>query len=508
MEMRKMKWITLWMLIACTGSAQGTFVKVYDFPVVPVIGYNVQVYNERIYTIASLFCDLGGYFAECSFLAELTSTGDTLWMALIPDIDVASGTLVIVNDTITITGNNDPLNTAFLMTHFTLEGEKLGETIQIEHSTEKFTRMFQLTTQYFNKKFAICGRGIQNDTMRALIYIVTATGEIDTLIQLEKADQSRLWHSYIDSEGRLTTYHWVEYDTPPGPGPLPINYRKIYKFNTNYDTVWTYRSENTPYNDVIPYGCELQDGRTILSYTNPQQERNIHSIRAINPDGTKDWQHNYMVTGSRNRNIYRLKTLTNGDIMGSGSYTEKAGDPRISDSPWLFRMSPEGELLWERVYYDFDSTLASNGSSRIGTLYDFIELEDGSLLGVGDLWYDLKSSMLVIRVDSNGCLDPDDCQEIVYIDLLTNAEEPLSENNTLLLFPNPTDYILHITFETAGYEADILVMDMVGRLVYREKLINGKCSIISSQLTEGIYMVQVVQNGTLLRTGRFIKTGR
>lgn len=114
----------LWLEAVGIIFAQETFVKVYDFPIVPVIGYNVKEYDGRIYTIASLFSDLGGYFVECGFLAELNATGDTLWTTLIPDIDVASGSLVIVNDTITITGNNDPFNTAFRMVHFTLEGEK------------------------------------------------------------------------------------------------------------------------------------------------------------------------------------------------------------------------------------------------------------------------------------------------------------------------------------------------------------------------------------------------
>jgi hypothetical protein len=82
--MRKIIWLAMWMMIALTGFTQGTYVKVYNFPVVPVIGYNVQEYDERIYTIVSLFCDLGGYFTECSFLAELSEEGDTLWTTLIP----------------------------------------------------------------------------------------------------------------------------------------------------------------------------------------------------------------------------------------------------------------------------------------------------------------------------------------------------------------------------------------------------------------------------------------
>ena len=481
--------------MACSVGAQESYIKVYDFPVL-VKAKNVQIYNGRIYTIATTVCD----FVECSFLAELTVNGDTLWTTLIPDIDVAPGNLVIVNDTITITGNNDPLNTAWRMSHFTLDGEKIGATIQIEHPIRKFTYMFQLTSQYFNDRYVICGSGWEEDTIWSLIYIVDKQGEIDTLIILDGYDRiSACWHSYIDSEGRLTTYHWVENDD------LPFNYRKIYKFDSTYDTIWTYHSENTEYNNVIPFGCELLDGRTILSYTNPEQIEDIHSIRAINTNGTKDWEHNYMVTGSRKRNIYRLKTMRNGDIIGSGSYTELADDPRIRDSPWLFRMSPEGALLWERVYYDFDSTLASHGSSRIGALYDFIELEDGDIIGVGDLWYNLKSEMLIMRVDSNGCLDPDNCNEVNIVDIQTTTKELPFAKRDFEVYPNPvtTNFNIHQLFNYG--EIDYEIFDYSGNRITNGRIFPESTEINVDNFPSGIYLLFIYKNGRLLGSQKFVK---
>src|SRR5690606_22711585 len=114
----------------------------------------------------------------------------------------------------------------------------------------KFWNMFQLTTQYFNNKYVICGSGWEVDTIWSLMFVVDRLGNIDTLISIERSDRlSACWDSYIDSEGRLTTYHHVEYYRPPGPGPPRINYRRIFKFDTSYDTVWTYRSENSESND-------------------------------------------------------------------------------------------------------------------------------------------------------------------------------------------------------------------------------------------------------------------
>src|SRR5690606_11562762 len=231
----------------------------------------------------------------------------------------------------------------------------------------------------------------------------------------------------------------------------------------------------------------------------------IHSVRAISQDGSKDWQHNYSVSGYRSRYIYRLRTLSNGDIMGSGTYRETGGLPRISDSPWLFRMSPEGVLLWERVYYDFDSTLASNGSSRIGSLFDIIELEDGSILGVGHLRYDLKSNMLVMRVDSNGCLDPAECNEIVYITehLTTGTESPGLPNAQLIIRPNPTSDYVTIEWQDKAEGQRINILDSTGRLRQTGRFTDGLSRIDVSGLSPGMYFITI--DGRSPMTGKFVK---
>jgi hypothetical protein len=189
------------------------------------------------------------------------------------------------------------------------------------------------------------------------------------------------------------------------------------------------------------------------------------------------------------------------------SYSERVDDPRIDDSPWLFKMSPEGVLLWEKVYYDFDSTLASNGSSRIGALYDFIELGDGSILAVGNLKYNLKSSMLVMRVDSNGCLDPNDCQEIIVMDILTNTHSSSFENKSLLLYPIPTTDVLHIKFESGSYNLDVRIMDMFGRITGHGRLVNGEGTISTGQIPDGMYMIQIFQHDKMVSTSKFLKIG-
>ncbi len=470
--------------------AQDLFLKTYDFGTVED-SYQIIQYKGRIYINTATYCD-----AECSYLTEIDSTGAILWRMEIPDIDIASSTMVIVNDTITITGNNDPFNTAFRMAHFTLDGEKIGQTHKIEHPTKKYTRMFQLTTQYFNGKYVICGPGVQGDTSWSLIYVVNSSGLLDTLIALDPTNyQSDIWDSFIDKEGRLTTYHQIEF------GQSEVNYRKIYKFDNNFDTVWTYTSELNDDNSVLPRGCELHDGRTILSFMNPLPgSRLIHSVRAINSDSTVDWQHNYGVTGSRTRYILRLKTLANGDIMGSGNYSELTQTPKINDSPWLFRMSPDGELLWERTYFDIDT---NDMESRRGALFDFVELENGDIIAVGYFRYE-DDDMLIMRVDSNGCLDSDDCHEV---NILTKSNELQTVLENIILYPNPAVSVLNITCETNQYQLTFDIVDMLGQVVAGGFLINGQTNQNIKELNNGLYIVNLYDQGRLITSEKFVKIG-
>jgi hypothetical protein len=431
--------------------------------------------------------------AECSFLSEIDTFGNILWRTEVDDIDIAQGTMVIVNDTITVTGNNDPFNTAFRMAHFTLDGEKIGETIEIWDSTRNFVRMFNLTTQFWNDHYVICGQGWEVDTAWSLIFSVDKNGAIDTVLTLEPTNSdSDLWESYIDSEGHLTTYHNVDWNFSQ------INYQRIYKFNSQYDTTWSYVSENSDNNDAVPRGCELPNGRTIISRGEYAPWR-IHSIRAVNNDSTIAWQHDYPFSGSRERQIFRLKTARNGDILGSGLYSEQAQVPRISQSPWLFRMSPEGDLLWERTYYEYDSSIES---SRNGVLFDFVEFENGDIIAVGYLRY-ADNDMLVMRVDSNGCLNPDSCPTV---NIITSTHDlPLHSNHEALLYPNPVEDILRIEYESSAYHLDIEVLDMTGHMVTSGILTHGQGEVNSSKIPAGVYWIHLKQDGKVMATGKFVK---
>ncbi len=476
-------------IISTRTNAQRLFVKTYNFGTVEN-SYQIVMYNGRLFINTATFCG-----AECSYLTEIDSLGNILWKTDVPDIDIASGTMVIVHDTITTTGNNDPSNTLFRMAHFTLDGEKRGPTFEIEHPIEKYTNMFQLTLTYFSGKFVLSGSGRQGGIRKSLIFVANQIGIVDTLVALEPTDgYSVIWDSSIDQQGRLTTYHQVEF------AHSEVNYRKIFKFDSSFDTVWTYTSEFNDHNYIIPYGCELADGRQILTFVNPQGSPVLYSVRAINADGTVDWQHDYPTTGTQSRYILRLKCLSNGDILGSGQFGDLNQSTDIYGAPWLFRMSPEGELLWERAYIEIDSNTMQ---ARVGSFFDFVELENGDLLAVGNLKYD-DDDMLIMRVDSNGCLYPDDCN---LINVITAAEIPPITQNKFNVYPNPASTILHIQIPDFFGKFNYSIYNSTGQCKISGSITSNTSDVHVDDLPTGLYFLTVHKIGKLIGTKRFVKVG-
>jgi hypothetical protein len=467
--------------------AQGYFIKKVSFDDRSNSGVQILEYQERIFVLAGHFCDN----LECSSIAELSAAGDTLWVTRLADIDVARISMIIYGDTITVAGNNAPLNTKFRFAHFDLDGQKLGQTVEIEHTEEKFTRMFQQNVvRFWNKKLVI-GRGIQNDTMQGLIYVMNNEDGIDTLIRLEpQEDRSVIWEVKVDMDGYLYTYHEID------EGGFDEIRKKINKFDKDLKLVWTYQSEDSRDWDGGSFGEVLEDGRVLLVTYSPITNSPHSSIRAINQDGTIDWQYNIpyipFVDDGIQEVISRVKQLPSGDILCMGRYTNLLLDEPIHDSPFMYKLSKEGEIMWKRVFYEFDPIIES---SRVGFVRDVVELDNGDLYGIGRMQYDGQRETFIFKVDENGCLDADDCE---LVQVITDTEE-VKIRQEIKVYPNPVSDVLTIDIEELPEKVEIFTTN--GLLVKTENRVK---EIDVSDLSTGAYYMKVYA-GNIVSVVAFVK---
>lgn len=233
-------------------------------------------------------------------------------------------------------------------------------------------------------------------------------------------------------------------------------YRSIHKYNEEMVEVWNWTREILPSRTGF-HGFTLailDDGRMV--HTNGRQtwkNRESVSIRAIDEDGGESWYYDFPIwttsTPVDSFFIYELLHLIrteNNEIVGCGWYED-----RPNYKGYLFRMSSEGEMLWERYYYtDSIDYYGSEGKERIsgGIFHDVEELENGDLAVVGEKhtrtqredgsWY-TEEDLWFLRLDAHGCKG-DYCRENRNTTIIASTnEEDVKEG--ISINPNPVEHL-------------------------------------------------------------------
>ncbi|MEZ4888558.1 MAG: T9SS type A sorting domain-containing protein [Chitinophagales bacterium] len=190
---------------------------------------------------------------------------------------------------------------------------------------------------------------------------------------------------------------------------------------------------------------------------------------------------------------------------------------------WMAKLSSEGELLWEKHFYD---------DRAITPVMGFRDVEltlDGGLIMTGQIWNrnevyveELDSLFVifnrdiwVVKTDLDGCMYPD-CgdNDVVYVDIpdlspsvLTASEVPLFQ-----VFPNPTRHQTQLYFPNTnllkGKEVVLEVFDLQGRLVFEQELLGGKersfWELAVSDWRRGMYVLQLKVEGEVAATQRLV----
>lgn len=481
------------LLFHTSGLAQSEWYKVYPSPT-SASARQMLEYQGRYFVLIVKICDFGNFIRECSTLQEIDINGSILWEEDIPEIDVAN-TMVIKDSIIHVFGNNNPQNTKLLHAQFDLAGRRLYYKENPLHDS-LIHSMFWLNATSFEENILVTGAGKLGDTTEALIYVLTKEGIIDTTIIIGK---NRFVFAprtmFVDSRNHLTLM--VEIENGPGE-----DHRKIIQYNPDFEVVW---SVTTPYkwsDRINPYGNELRDGRLIMTCNVKDDTYDIGGVCCYNRDSTLSWQFEQPYNRALERFIYRLKVTKNGDIVGCGVYSDQKYDPIIRRSPFFFRMSPDGEMLWERVYFDIDPR---DGESRIGSFWDIKELDDDGFMLVGYTNND-NADVLWLRTDSAGCINPG-CGEVNILDLTSDTEDVDKEESKVIIFPNPISdegFSVYIKDFDLDQNYSIRVYNHLGSVMFSGKILQ-RLSNITTDWHAGIYFVEISKDGQPLLKEKLIK---
>ena len=149
----------------------------------------------------------------------------------------------------------------------------------------------------------------------------------------------------------------------------------------------------------------------------------------------------------RRYRIHDFQEAKNGDILATGrtwDASPNALQDQINNSfnGLLIRLSPEGEIKYLRVYklpHDQPDILPPSefGVYYESSLWNIHELDDGRLILGGTATYspwqltailandETRSFTWLMTVNENGCLDDEECQEVVIIDGVIKKSQPI-----------------------------------------------------------------------------------
>lgn len=195
--------------------------------------------------------------------------------------------------------------------------------------------------------------------------------------------------------------------------------------------------------------------------------------------------------------IWDLDVDERGQIFGVGM-TEKNPFDDIPETISLYKWSPNGELLWERLYW-IRYTEAFDVSARPFLLNVHAE-DDGHILMSGRITDTFplnqeidNNNMLLMRVDSMGCLEPGcDLQDTVLIVSSEEIEQidlGLGNASAFRVYPNPASDRVQIEGPQSGLRMEYAqLINAQGKVLRRTK-----SSIMDvSGLARGIYFVRIV----------------
>lgn len=229
----------------------------------------------------------------------------------------------------------------------------------------------------------------------------------------------------------------------------------------------------------------------------------VQLVRTTNL-GKPVWTYNWPTFWVGEKAVYLvgdIKVTANGDIIGCG-YVQPPG---FYDG-YIFRMSGDGKMLWERRI-NIKDNLDDNFDIFAFTCLD--EDSKGNIVVAGEYrnsFYKDQNGVLV-KLDANGCIEGYGCSGRIVLDKFTVSTEDLSQKeDSFSIYPNPVAFLLHIDCIDPSFVYHVRLYDCLGREILSQSHQQGNISIDCSALPNGWYSLRILDNkGRLLHSQKVVK---
>jgi len=226
------------------------------------------------------------------------------------------------------------------------------------------------------------------------------------------------------------------------------------------------------------------------TYTYPFNENWKARLNIIKfaPNGSVIWSKFYD-TIKLDLNVAKIQILPNNDFIVMGLHSER--DSCNFFISFMFKFNANGDSLWKRIYY------LKDGFGDNNALVDNLLNADGGITACGWVNSNLQipyQQIWLLKTDSTGYAPGP--QNVGIIDL------PYLQvgYGGIKVYPNPATTQATITYPQQNKESQLQIYNMLGQLVYEEKLSKGssQTSIDTRTYKKGLYKVVVGESGASL----------
>jgi hypothetical protein len=269
------------------------------------------------------------------------------------------------------------------------------------------------------------------------------------------------------------------------------------KVDKNGNKLWT-KTYNQSESDVKTLVVPLNNGGYAMAWTRDTTNSSIDPyppiIYFLDSIGNIEGEYDGFVR-SGNYYLTKLKPMSNGDMLGVG-ITLVFNDDGGTVGGWLFRLSQQGELIWERRISD------RRYPDLYGQFFDAIEAPDEGVIAVGNISTNgfQNAEVWIVKLDSNGCAVPDCTGDSIYFTPV--AEVPRRGESYFDISPNPAQAFFTVQINSALplHFSQLEIMDLSGRRHLLVPIKSNMQAVETTNLTNGLYFVRLLHKGRPLQT--------
>lgn len=342
------------------------------------------------------------------------------------------------------------------------------------------------------------GRIESNSAVSDQLYIIDKSSlEVDTIIEKPISQWAdNFFDLQEDTDGKIVMLHYSNQPVQP--------WEELFIIRLDPDD--DYSQEVIPltstfHNSNIKNFLILPNGNYV--YTQFKDSR-INVMYCVDREGNPVWEYGLIGLGKEEEVVQEMTLADNGDIIMCGFYrllspqwNQEDFDFEV-DCGLLSRISQDGDLIWRHYYPEFYKD-EPWPTSRYSYLYDVEEMADGSIIATGIMSdYDeygnrYKDDLWLLKVTSDGCLEPNDCDtEMQEIKVVSSIEETEEEKVTNLVYPNPASTIIEIDQKLTDSE-EVLFYNISGSLIKRLEVTE---IIDISNFEQGLYFLKFVDKSS------------